>query len=579
MATSTDSSVKLGLAVGAILLWAMANLWASLGDHPLYSPTEGRYARTSQVMLETGDWVVPSYRDRPRLQKPPLIHWLQCASIAAFGHGAFAVRLPSALATSLTAGLLIIVGGVMRDRVTGLIAATIFLLMPLVVGVGRLSNIDPVLMLFWNIATFSGYFALRSLAAQRSDADAGAQPVTSRTQPVGLILLFWGSTALALMAKGPVGLFPAVVVLVWGMLSGHRRAWRGMRPILGLLLATAPLAAWLLTVALRHPESWSLWLEEVFGRLRASDDPKHAEPFWFFIPVLIAGCFPATAWLALPGWHYRWSRVRSAFAESSLPAYLATAALVPFILFSGFSGKLISYVLPLTAPLALLAAMGVRQWLRPAGADSSPVSDPGAPRLPDSMGTMSIICILGFAVAAFVAVRPSALDPMSLHPSIISVARPMAWSLGVVAGLAAFAWVVWRTGRPGMGLLIIAAACNIVWTATLHFGERRVMAPLGADALLAHVHELTHGAPLFITTAGFGDPTLSFYARRNILHNDDPHLLGDPAGDSDARWVIIAESERWATLNKQVPEFTNRFEQIGHWPRPQKTWLILAEPE
>ncbi|MFW6449245.1 MAG: ArnT family glycosyltransferase, partial [Halobacteriota archaeon] len=90
-----------------VLLWGWLYL-AGLGDLPVHVWDESRYVSPARDMATGADWLIPEIRvntfdfdlDRtPRLQKPPLLYWLQALSMLVFGPTAFAGRLPTALAT------------------------------------------------------------------------------------------------------------------------------------------------------------------------------------------------------------------------------------------------------------------------------------------------------------------------------------------------------------------------------------------------------------------------------------------------------------------------------------------------
>src|SRR5260370_6485336 len=49
-------------------------------------------------MYESGDWIIPTFNNHLRFDKPALLYWLQLASYNAFGVDEFAARFPSALA-------------------------------------------------------------------------------------------------------------------------------------------------------------------------------------------------------------------------------------------------------------------------------------------------------------------------------------------------------------------------------------------------------------------------------------------------------------------------------------------------
>src|SRR5262245_13578306 len=90
------------LLVPIFFLLCLATIWISLSDHALSPRSEGRYASVSMEMLDGGDWLVPHLLGRPHLTKPPLIYWLQASCLRVLGHNEMAMRLPSAVAGSLT---------------------------------------------------------------------------------------------------------------------------------------------------------------------------------------------------------------------------------------------------------------------------------------------------------------------------------------------------------------------------------------------------------------------------------------------------------------------------------------------
>ena len=72
-----------------------------LGASDLWDPWEPRYTHAASEMRERGDFVVPWYRDDPRLNRPPMTYWLIAASQAVAGPSEIAARLPSALLYAL----------------------------------------------------------------------------------------------------------------------------------------------------------------------------------------------------------------------------------------------------------------------------------------------------------------------------------------------------------------------------------------------------------------------------------------------------------------------------------------------
>jgi 4-amino-4-deoxy-L-arabinose transferase-like glycosyltransferase len=71
-----------------------------LGQPAIVQWDESRLAVNAAEMYQSGNYLVSTYENEPDLYntKPPLMIWLQVASIHAFGLNEFAIRFPSALA-------------------------------------------------------------------------------------------------------------------------------------------------------------------------------------------------------------------------------------------------------------------------------------------------------------------------------------------------------------------------------------------------------------------------------------------------------------------------------------------------
>src|SRR5262245_58284644 len=81
------------LLVAGVMLFAL-----NLGGPSLWDLDEGRNAAAAIEMMESGNFVVPTFNARLRVDKPILLYWLLVASFQTCGINEFAVRLPSTLA-------------------------------------------------------------------------------------------------------------------------------------------------------------------------------------------------------------------------------------------------------------------------------------------------------------------------------------------------------------------------------------------------------------------------------------------------------------------------------------------------
>src|SRR5215211_4408833 len=93
--TPSPSRAPLHLAM-LVLLGGLFFLWG-LGSIGLTDRDEGRNAEAGREMLESGDWISPTFNYEPRYAKPALVYWLMSGSYRLFGVNEMAARLPSAV--------------------------------------------------------------------------------------------------------------------------------------------------------------------------------------------------------------------------------------------------------------------------------------------------------------------------------------------------------------------------------------------------------------------------------------------------------------------------------------------------
>lgn len=329
------------MLVGAFL----ALYIALLGVRPLVIPDETRYAEIPREMLASGDWIVPRLNGLRYFEKPPLGYWLNAGSIRLFGENAFAVRLPSAVAVGLTALLLFAwARRFAGDDAAPLLAATVFLLSFEVLAVGTFCVLDSLLSLFTTAAIVTCHFAY-----------------TEKTARTRMILLALAGLAcgLAFLTKGFLALAVPILVMVPFMLWEGRFKTFLKAPWLPLVVAILVALPWAIMIHWREPDFWRyfFWVEHV-NRFISPNGGQHREPFWFYVPILVAGAMP---WTALAGpivvglKHTSWRHpmVRLAICW----------VVLPFLFFSACSGKLGTYILSCYPPLAFLIAVGVLRCL------------------------------------------------------------------------------------------------------------------------------------------------------------------------------------------------------------------------
>jgi 4-amino-4-deoxy-L-arabinose transferase-like glycosyltransferase len=319
-------------AVAALALLALG--WG-LGGYPLLEPDEGRNAQVAREMARGGDWVVPHLNGLPYLDKPAPYFAAVALGLKVCRdseRGARAASLAFGLGTILVVWRL---GRRMGPPGTGEIAAVALATMPLVLAFSRTVIPDPAL-LFLETAALG--------AAWRGFED--------ESHAVRWFALSWALAGIGVMTKGPVAVIVMVLIVAgWRLAAGAPlRRYFALRAWPWALLTGLP---WLIAVTLRRPDF--LYYAVVFESLQRFATTTHgrAQPFWFFVPILLAGSFP---WIvpALAGLVQAMRHRAERRSDAGRAAAFAIAWVVaPLVFFSLSQSKLAGYSLPSLPGVAL----------------------------------------------------------------------------------------------------------------------------------------------------------------------------------------------------------------------------------
>ena len=198
-----------------------------LGRPALWEPNEGRYAEIAREMVVSGDYVTPRDDFELYFEKPPLVYWVNAASIRIFGVNEFAVRLPAAL---FSVGQIVITGALadaMFGATAGFFAALVLALSPLFFGFARFATLDPALAFFLTAALGAFYIAARD--------DSFSQPSARRWMLISAAMLAMGT-----LAKGPIALLLGGAIAVTWLAVEHRLRRVAQMPLSTCLNATRP---------------------------------------------------------------------------------------------------------------------------------------------------------------------------------------------------------------------------------------------------------------------------------------------------------------------------------------------------
>jgi len=419
---------------GTALLLALAAclLLLRLGRVPLLGPDEPRYARVAIEMQRAREWVTPTLAGEPWLEKPPLYYWLAGGAYRLFGETETPARLPSVLAAILLVGVTALFGARLLGTAAGLHSGFILATSLLVFVYGRAASMDMLLSACVTLAL--GLFALRLFGVAGSLAVPAA----------------WAAMGLATLAKGPLGLLlPGLVVVAFAAFTRDLRPLRLALHLRGVVLFLAVAGPWY--AAILAAQGWHFvdvfLLNHNVARF-TSTVHRHPGPFFYYVPVLLAGLFPWSGLLlpALAGAKPRRER---------LDLFLLLWLLLPLVFFSIAGSKLSGYVLPCLPPLALL--MGRAAARLASGEDAVPL-----------WAGRRMTAVVGLVLAGLVAAGPFVLARAG-EPAWASVVPPAAWAvlvaLAVSAGLGrdpAGALRLLRIGAAGFLLLLTTEAPAIL---------------------------------------------------------------------------------------------------------------------
>ncbi|WP_447984979.1 phospholipid carrier-dependent glycosyltransferase [Nitrospira sp. Nam74] len=538
---------------------------SGLGSVGLTDRDEGRNAEAGREMLESGDWITPTFNYEPRFIKPALLYWLMSASYFAFDANELTARLPSAVFAIGLVSMQYLFLARIRGTAIGVLGALMLLLNVEVIILGRQALTDMVLMFFTTLAAYAFWLGFNGTERRRH-----------------WLVISYTAMALGTLDKGPPGFLVPLLGIVpyltvtkqWG------RYWREGFPLGGLVVFLALALPYYATMFMLHGSTYS-------SQAQMHTLSRFLNPFYgwggtifFYVPVLLVGFFPWSPFLAVAlydsykGWRHRHfqraSNERTQGGEASgkddLELFGALWFVATFVFFSLGATRLPHYVGPLYPAAAIVTAL---YWARAA---HSP-----APRgfRPALMATI----ILGSVLALMFAALPSVFNVFAEKVSkdfpyatqFDFGAGPYATAAVLLIGMAGLAYVgLSQSRREGVFWIAgttVALVMLITWHFTLAQLSRYFLAPPQELASIA--------GPLLKPTDrlivyGPNRPSTVFYAKRKIVvirRNEEDNIrtyVNEPG-----RTMIILP----ASVRDKLPEETVAYPVI----QERYGWILIAE--
>jgi 4-amino-4-deoxy-L-arabinose transferase-like glycosyltransferase len=499
------------------LVWAVLCL-PNLGGPSLWDIDEGNNAECAQEMHESGNFIVPTFNYKLRLDKPALLYWLQASTYHIFGTNELSARLPSALASLLALFVVYELGRRFFERSAAFLAGLILASSIAFCAAAHFANPDALLNLcilltmwcFWEYYTRRGWWLLGAGAA----------------------------CGLGMLAKGPVALvLPIATTMLFLLLRRELRRCLDSR-LLGAALVFVLIAApWYVWVGLETKGEWLagfFWKHNIERAVGVMEN--HSGPFFYYGLVLLAGLAPWSIFLGPTIWHAFASPQRSHGTR-----FLLCWLVVWLLFFTGARTKLPNYILPAYPAMALLTASFLDDWRR------------GRITLPSWVMPTSLACLAlaGIGVGVGLLLAGDAL-PLALPGRRLPGLERGAWLGGVfLLGAVTAGWFARRDKRGE--LIGLVAAVGIVFSSALAFwGVNLVDAFKAPRPLVRALPENHLRREVRIGALGYFQPSLVFYCQREV------HCLENVVSALQFLYTplpvyLFVSEETWAQLRALAP--------------------------
>ena len=488
--------------LAALLLAAVAPYFLNLGVSSIWDANEAFYAQTPREMIETGDYVTPSFNFQLRMNKPVLSYWNVAASYRVFGISEWSERLPIALGALVMIGTAFGLARLLSGTFGGLLAALVLATSPRLLLLARRIIIDIHITMWMGLVLLC--FALAESRPQRRRM---------------YLCLMYVAAGFGVLTKGPVAVFlPAVVFFIY--LASQKRLGdlRQMLLPTGAVISLGIVVPWYYLLYREH--GWEYISSFIFGEnlgRYAESVGEQSRGLLFYIPVMLADLFPWSLMIPLALWWAIRCHRRDRVARLLV---VWIAVVVVFFSLSGTKEDL--YILPIvTAEAALIGAM-----LATAVADVAAIR----PIAWSAAATAVLLLTTGSGALWFFAiVRRYALEGAAFVGAVAAV-----------GGAVALVWLLRRNLLASVATIVTSLAV-IAWCVVLctlpDFERYKPVKPF-SDIIRSRA---SIGA--IVGSYKFSLPSMVFYLHRPVMEVVLPDHLRAVFYSSSDVYFIMAEDE------------------------------------
>lgn len=317
-----------------IIIVSFVLISANIGGLYIYALDEAKNSCAAREMLETGEWIVPTYNYELRTDKPPLHYYFMILAYSIFGINAFAARFFS------------VIMGVFTIMITWYLARKYYgHRTSLYVSLALLSSLhfilqfhmavpDPYLICLLTL----GFTAFYIFYAENKPA---------------FLLLSYISFGLGTLTKGPVAIvLPGLAILLF-LVFTRTFTWRYFLKLKPLWIAAVLLlvvAPWFVMVGLKTK---GVWIQDFFlyhNIERYTGTMEGHGAFFLITPLMVLiGLLPFSVFF-LQSYRYGWKSRK----KDHLLLYSGIISLTFIVFFSLSKTKLPNYTVPAYPFIAML---------------------------------------------------------------------------------------------------------------------------------------------------------------------------------------------------------------------------------
>ena len=495
----------------AICLVVAGVYWLIDSRSTLWDRDEPRFSRATAEMIESGNYLYPTFNGWLRPDKPILIYWLMSVPMRALGPTSLACRFSSSVGIALTCLFTFLLGRRFLGIKAGLWSMAILASTLLILVEGTAATSDGILL--------PCMVAVMVLFAGGLESRLRWYHVAA----MGLAL------GLGLLAKGPVALLPvvAIAVTLWLIRKSEVRAALGLGQVGGAaVMGVLVFLVWAIPAnSATGGEFLRLGIGHHVLARAAKPLESHGGRFLlnlpYYLPVIIAGFFPWT--LHLPGsisavLH---RRVGTAHFRELFLAWVVSIVVIMTLV----ATKLPHYIL-FTWPALALAVGGTlaaaaqgklaeidRNWLRGGVYFFGPVA-----------GGL----VIGLLIAPFWWHLPGAILPFWTAAAV----------LAVVSVLAMRQQLQNRFQASAITLLV----GMVVLSLPVMFGVMPALEKVKVAPALAQAVRQQTAREVPVATFGYDEPTLYFYVGRPVSSLGSEEAVVEWAKQPQPGVLVITKS-------------------------------------